>query len=383
MIKKLKIGLLSLAVLSFIFVGANSASATVTYSVAQTVDLSSPDINLTIVADSVATSVAVGTGTLTVTVPSGSTFVVTSASRALNADINSTSEFIISHSCSPALLATTTIVGVSSAGTVVLTPAPGQCSYSSGGGGGGGGGSVTPADTTPPTGTSVSINAGVASTSSLSATLTLAATDATQMLISNDSGFAGASWETYATSKSWTLASGDGVKTVYAKFKDATGNMSSAVSDTITVSGSGTVTVVVTPPAPTEGCSGSNQYNTSTGGLCINYVASGAIAGCDNKTSGFSNTTGVSCVGNVVSSAASGKTAYNFGTATLKNGSKGEAVKELQRFLNATMNLGLVVDGAFGPKTTTVMKKWQTDHGLVADGLIGPATKAQMNASVQ
>ncbi|MDQ5971771.1 MAG: Peptidoglycan-binding protein, partial [Patescibacteria group bacterium] len=37
--------------------------------------------------------------------------------------------------------------------------------------------------------------------------------------------------------------------------------------------------------------------------------------------------------------------AYNFGTTTLKNGSKGEAVMELQRFLNATLNLGLVVDG--------------------------------------
>ncbi|MBI2627807.1 peptidoglycan-binding protein, partial [Candidatus Nomurabacteria bacterium] len=56
------------------------------------------------------------------------------------------------------------------------------------------------------------------------------------------------------------------------------------------------------------------------------------------------------------------------------------AVKELQRFLNAKLNLGLSIDGALGPKTITVIKQWQKDNGLVADGLIGPATKALMNA---
>ena len=74
---------------------------------------------------------------------------------------------------------------------------------------------------------------------------------------------------------------------------------------------------------------------------------------------------------------------YNFGTTTLKNGSTGEAVKELQRFLNAKLNLGLVVDGKLGPKTIAVIKQWQKDNGLVADGLIGAKTKAMMNASVQ
>ena len=80
-----------------------------------------------------------------------------------------------------------------------------------------------------------------------------------------------------------------------------------------------------------------------------------------------------------VSSPVSTSTTYNFGTSTLKNGSRGEAVKELQRFLNATLNLGLVVDGSLGPKTIAVVKQWQEDNGLVADGLIGPATKAMMN----
>jgi peptidoglycan hydrolase-like protein with peptidoglycan-binding domain len=70
---------------------------------------------------------------------------------------------------------------------------------------------------------------------------------------------------------------------------------------------------------------------------------------------------------------------YNFGTTTLKLGSRGEAVKELQRFLNDKLNLGLIVDGIFGPKTVTIVKKWQSDHGLVPDGLVGAKTKAMMN----
>jgi len=76
-------------------------------------------------------------------------------------------------------------------------------------------------------------------------------------------------------------------------------------------------------------------------------------------------------------------TTYALGTATLRNGSKGEAVRELQRFLNDKLNLGLTQDGRLGPKTIAVIKKWQKDNGLVADGLVGPMTKAQMNASVQ
>lgn len=118
---------------------------------------------------------------------------------------------------------------------------------------------------------------------------------------------------------------------------------------TLTVSPEVKVTSVVEP-----GCSGGNKYNTSTGKLCINTVVSEAKA---------STTTGK----------------YNFGTAVLKNGSKGNAVKELQRFLNDKLNLGLVLDGKLGPKTIAVIKKWQKANGLVADGLIGPKTKAMMN----
>ena len=41
---------------------------------------------------------------------------------------------------------------------------------------------------------------------------------------------------------------------------------------------------------------------------------------------------------------------------------RGEAVKALQR------RLGLVVDGAFGPRTEAAVRQWQRERGLVPDG---------------
>lgn len=87
---------------------------------------------------------------------------------------------------------------------------------------------------TPPIGT-VSINAGATYTNSANVTLTLAGTDTggsalAQMRFSND-GTTWSTWETYATTKAWTLSAGDGTKTVYAQFKDWAGNASGQISD--------------------------------------------------------------------------------------------------------------------------------------------------------
>lgn len=357
MIKKLKIGLL-IAVLSLVVEVSSAHAADLVWSVNTTVSIDSN--NYIIQAGSEATSIAVGATTLTVTVPSGSYFNLTSASK-----------YLLNNSIGQSLQCDSSVSALRINGeqtSVIITP---DATHTCSSGGSGGGGSYTPpTDTTPPTNTSVSINVGATSTSSLSATLTLAATDATQMLVSNDAGFAGATWETYATSKLWTLTSGDGVKTVYAKFRDAALNMSASTSDSIIVSGTGTVAVPVTPA---EGCSGGNLVNPLTGQSCLNN--SDVSGGCSGGNL-VNSLTGQSCNNNV-------KKVYDFGTKTLKNGSKGEAVKELQRFLNQVLNLGLVIDGKLGPKTIAVIKKWQKAHGLKADGLIGPKTKALMNSSVQ
>jgi len=56
----------------------------------------------------------------------------------------------------------------------------------------------------------------------------------------------------------------------------------------------------------------------------------------------------------------------------LKNGSKGDEVKELQK------KLGLAADGVFGAGTEKAVKEWQTKNGLTADGIVGPATLEKM-----
>jgi murein DD-endopeptidase MepM/ murein hydrolase activator NlpD len=49
-----------------------------------------------------------------------------------------------------------------------------------------------------------------------------------EIQVSGDSSFAGAAWEPYTALKPWTPEGGDGVKTVYARFKDNAGNVSAA-----------------------------------------------------------------------------------------------------------------------------------------------------------
>lgn len=52
----------------------------------------------------------------------------------------------------------------------------------------------------------------------------------------------------------------------------------------------------------------------------------------------------------------------------LKKGSKGEAVKELQKFL------GVVADGIFGAHTEALVIEFQKKNGLASDGIVGPQT---------
>lgn len=146
-----------------------------------------------------------------------------------------------------------------------------------------------------------------------------------------------------------------------------------------------------TPATPATPASGeipgcgirTTGFSSSSGTSCVgNSVPSLTnIPGCGNRTTGFSSSSGTSCVGNSAGASASAPgRIYSLGSSTLKNGSRGEAAKELQRFLNDKLALGLVVDGIIGPKSIAVIKTWQRANGLVADGLIGPLTKAKINA---
>ena len=74
-----------------------------------------------------------------------------------------------------------------------------------------------------PSGT-IKINNGASSTSSNNVTLNLTSSDASaEMVIGNDPNFIGQTWQPFSSTKTWTLASGLGDKTVYFRLKNKKG----------------------------------------------------------------------------------------------------------------------------------------------------------------
>lgn len=91
----------------------------------------------------------------------------------------------------------------------------------------------------------VFINADAATTDTPNVTLSITAEDVSgwgsvgkiaQVEVSNGADFAGASWEPYSPTKSWTLSPEPGLKTVYVRLKDEAGATVDS-SDTIVLSG--------------------------------------------------------------------------------------------------------------------------------------------------
>lgn len=135
-------------------------------------------------------------------------------------------------------------------------------------------------DTVKPTG-SISINGGATYTASTSVTLNLSASDATSgldvMRFSNN-GSTWSSWESYNTSKSWTLTATEGNQWVYVQYRDHAGHVSDNYSDSIildTISPTGTIQV-----------NGGAAYTTSSG-VTLNLSASDATSGVNDMR--FSN----------------------------------------------------------------------------------------------
>lgn len=57
----------------------------------------------------------------------------------------------------------------------------------------------------------------------------------------------------------------------------------------------------------------------------------------------------------------------------VKNGSKGDDVIKVQKFLNWCMTRKLTVDGICGPATVKTIRAFQKEYGLINDGIFGPA----------
>jgi len=113
-----------------------------------------------------------------------------------------------------------------------------------------------------PIDTSITINGGDSETTSVDVTLTLSAHEVSEMIISEDTSFSGASWEQYSATKTFILSSDVGIKTIYAKFRNSSGDESPLINDTIEykiAESDG----VITSPDNGESSEDSNEYYTS------------------------------------------------------------------------------------------------------------------------
>ncbi len=70
-------------------------------------------------------------------------------------------------------------------------------------------------------------------------------------------------------------------------------------------------------------------------------------------------------------------------TTTLKAGSNGAQVKELQRALAQLGYKPGTVDGIFGPNTEAAVVRFQTAAKLAADGVVGPLTLAALGKAIR
>ncbi|KIL35590.1 hypothetical protein SD71_12630 [Cohnella kolymensis] len=129
---------------------------------------------------------------------------------------------------------------------------------------------VTYSTNEPPIG-SITINSGAASTNSTSVTLNLTGVDPNndgmQMRFSHDI-VTWSDWEAYTPTKTWTLSSGDGEKTVFYQLRDSSNELSPVYSDTIILDTS--------PPTGSITINGGAAYSNSAN-VTLNLTGTDAI----------------------------------------------------------------------------------------------------------
>lgn len=127
-------------------------------------------------------------------------------------------------------------------------------------------------DTTPPQGTALTLHGGQAwsTARAVAAGLTWSPGDATDYQLSQDPTFAGSSWAPVAAAPTHTLDDADGSHVVYARFRDAAGNVSGAVTDSINLDRS----IPTTPGPVRDGATLDRDYTADTTTLSAWWTAS-------------------------------------------------------------------------------------------------------------
>lgn len=200
---------------------------------------------------------------LSVTISSGSSITLRSDARlAFTVSPN-----VANHVCETSS-SKLTLTGTATTQTITVGLAQ-DAACGAGGGGSGGGRGTSDGPSRAPTGGVVVIAGDASQTTSVQVSLTLSATGATQMLVSNSPLFSeNSGWTPYATSLPWTLTSGVGPKTVYVKFRTGTGDESAVVSDSIAL-------VAVTTPDATPAVSSATKELVKEAGNPTVYLLEG------------------------------------------------------------------------------------------------------------
>ena len=237
----------------------------------------------------------------------------------------------------------------------------------------------------------ITINGGADFTNNQTVTLTLGASDAVQMRISETPG--GGSFENYATTKSFSLTAGDTSKTVYVAFKDSFGSVTPEVSDTILLDTSATIaSLTENTSGATKGRGATIHFSMNTGEIngtatvSINGYA-GAIALLDDGTQGDAaandgiyeldyiiegpvDVIAATITGNFTDSAGNSATPITNGAITIQSPPLISSVKVVTSTIDNSATITYLTD-----ETATA----QVQHGL--DNGYGSTTNSGVNAT--
>jgi len=263
-------------------------------------------------------------------------------------------------------------------------------------GGGGGGGYTVVVPTLMSTSSITVVGGNTVTTRNISFLFNVS--NATMVAISERPDFFDTSWRTYSVSENFTLSEGYGVKTVYVKFRSATGGETTNQVVTITyVEGVGTTFPPAQPGTTTTTIIPLSVFPVD--GLTIKFRAGLTPAQRQSVTNlvnsgrmfneidakNYAYAIGVSnwqqFVGKNPKTTTTIVPSVHIFTILLKEGDIGTEIRFLQQKLADLGYFNHAVTGYFGPVTKAAVIEFQKAKGIAPyPGYVGPATRAALNA---